>query len=46
MATPVCGKCGHNTLSKRSKPAGGTSGTVIYCSGCGAFITWIPKKSI
>lgn len=44
MASPCCPKCENATsISWQTKTLNGIEGMLIYCSSCGAIITWVPK---
>lgn len=43
MATPCCAKCGHTSFTYSTKTHGGITGMYVYCAGCGAVVSWVPK---
>ena len=43
MATPVCAKCGGVNIAAYNRSFNGLSGVMLYCSDCGAIISWAPN---
>lgn len=41
--TPCCAKCGETGFSWTTRSFGGLSGMLVYCVGCGAVVSWVPK---
>ena len=43
MATPCCAKCGNKNITWETRTFAGKSGILVYCSSCGAIVSWTPK---
>ena len=45
MAKPCCAKCGSENIGTAKKFITGEEGYYVYCTDCGAIITWIADET-
>lgn len=43
VASPHCPQCQSTSITWSTSTQNGVSGFFVYCSSCGAIITWVPQ---